>query len=288
MASTLSVAALQYCAAGDAQTTLAHITPMIAYAAAKGARLVALPEAATFIAPDRNALETQAEWEDQSTELAAFCTLAERHKLYLLVGSLFVRRRADNALVNRCYLIGPDGTPQASYDKIHMFDATVGDGQTYRESDYFTAGTQAVMHPIDGIQCGLTICYDVRFPHLYRHLAQAGAQILTTPAAFTYNSGRAHWHILQRARAIETGCYVIAPAQCGTHADGRRTYGHAMIISPWGEILAEANTDDAAPKAGANDAVIFAQIDPTLPERVRRAIPSLANGRPFDECQTDA
>ena len=282
MAPALTVAALQYCAAGDAPTTIAHITPMIANAAARGARFIALPEAATFIAASRSALDAQAEWEDQSTELATLSALALQHKVWLLVGSLFVRRRSDAALVNRCYLIGPQGIAHAQYDKIHMFDAEVGDGQTYRESDSFAAGDRKVMHPVDDIQCGLTICYDVRFPHLYRQLALAGADMLTTPAAFTFNSGRAHWHVLQRARAIETGCYVIAPAQCGTHADGRRTYGHAMIVSPWGEVLAEAPTDDDAPRAGANDAVIFAQIDPAIPARARRAIPSLANGRKFD------
>lgn len=282
MAPALTVAALQYCAAGDAQTTIAHITPMIAEAAANGARLVALPEAATFIAESRKALAAQAEWEDQSHELAALSACAKQHQIWLLVGSLFVRRRADAALVNRCYLIGPDGTSQAQYDKIHMFDAEVGDGHSYRESDSFAAGTQRVIHPIDGIACGLTICYDIRFPYLYRQLAQAGADIVTIPAAFTFPSGKAHWHILQRARAIETGCYVIAPAQCGTHADGRRTYGHALIISPWGEVLAEAPTDDSDATAGANDAVIYAPIDPAAPGIARRAIPSLRNDQQID------
>ena len=147
-----------------------------------------------------------------------------------------------------------------------MFDANVGDGQSYCESDSFAAGTTPVIAAIEGLQLGMSICYDLRFPHLYRQLVLDGAQILAVPAAFTKVSGAAHWHILLRARAIETGCYVIAPAQCGTHSDGRQTYGHAMIISPWGEIMCEA--DDG-------DAVITAQLDIAKITAARRAIPSL-------------
>ena len=132
-----------------------------------------------------------------------------------------------------------------------------------------------------GMNMGLTICYDLRFPHLYRHLARDGAEMLAIPAAFTFNSGKAHWHVLLRARAIETGCFVVAAAQCGTHADGRRTYGHALIVSPWGEIMAEAATDDGNAAAGANDAVIHAALDPQAVTRVRTAIPSLGTQPEF-------
>jgi len=169
-------------------------------------------------------------------------------------------------------LFSPDGFVTANYDKIHMFDANVGDGQHYCESDSFAAGATPVIANLGDIQLGMSICYDLRFAHLYRQLARDGAQIIAVPSAFTAVSGAAHWHVLLRARAIETGCYVIAPAQCGTHSDGRQTYGHTMIISPWGEILAEANDGDE---------VITATIDLAKVTASRRAIPSLANSAKF-------
>ena len=162
-----------------------------------------------------------------------------------------------------------------------MFDANVGDGRRYAESKNFLAGRKMVVANCGGASIGLSICYDVRFPALYRDLASAGAAILSVPSAFTYDSGRAHWHVLLRARAIENGCFVIAPAQCGMHADGRRTYGHALIINPWGEIMAEAETDDDVADPGANDDVIFADIGLDAVQRARRAIPSLSNARPY-------
>jgi predicted amidohydrolase len=163
-------------------------------------------------------------------------------------------------------LFNPAGQVVATYDKIHMFDADVGDGILYHESDSFAAGTTPVIAEIEGVRLGMSICYDLRFPHLYRQLANDGAHLLAVPSAFTKLSGAAHWHILLRARAIETGSYVIAPAQCGTHSDGRETYGHAMIISPWGEILCEASDGDA---------VITAKVDISKIITARRAIPSL-------------
>jgi predicted amidohydrolase len=162
-----------------------------------------------------------------------------------------------------------------------MFDADVGDGKSYRESASFTAGDRLKLATCGPAHIGMSICYDVRFPALYRDLALAGATLLSIPAAFTFDSGRAHWHTLLRARAIETGCFVIAPAQCGIHADGRRTYGHAMIIGPWGEILGEATTDDHVSTAGANDDVIIADLEMDATLRARQAIPSLANARPY-------
>lgn len=277
----MRVAALQYCAGATALSTLAHITPMIKIAAAGGARLVCLPEAADFLAVDRDALSQQAEWEDDCTTVKILGALARDLDIWLLVGSLFVRRRLDEKLVNRGYLIDPTGCVAAQYDKIHMFDANVGDGQSYRESASFEPGERAVLGTIDSVRMGMTTCYDVRFPHLFRALATAGAAIITVPAAFTFDSGRAHWHVLLRARAIETGCFIIAPAQCGTHADGRRTYGHALIISPWGTILGEAKTDDTNAKTGANDDIIFADLDMGLIDQARQAIPALYNDRPF-------
>jgi len=268
---TLTVAALQYCASDDAAATLAHIEPLIAKAA-RTARLICLPEAASFLAASRAQLAERAEWEDDSASQKKLAALARQHHVWLLAGSLFLRRRQDHKLVNRGVLFAPDGQIIASYDKIHMFDANVGDGQHYCESDSFAAGTTPVIADLGDIQLGMSICYDLRFAHLYRQLARDGAHILTVPAAFTTVSGAAHWHVLLRARAIETGCYVIAPAQCGTHSDGRQTYGHALIISPWGEILAEA--DDG-------DGVITATIDLAKITAARRAIPSLASSAEF-------
>lgn len=277
----LRVAALQYCAAGTAQETLARLIPMIDSAAGAGAGLICLPEAATFLAASREALQTEAEWEDDSRSLTKLADIAAKHAVDLLVGSIFVRRRLDSRIVNRAVMIGGDGGIRATYDKIHMFDADVGDGRRYRESDHFAAGNRLVLTESGGFSLGLTICYDVRFPHLYRALGKAGASVITVPAAFTFPSGRAHWHVLLRARAIETGSFIIAPAQCGIHADGRRTYGHAMIISPWGDILAEVPTDDDNAAAGGNDGIIHADLDITSVDRARNAIPSLQTDADF-------
>jgi predicted amidohydrolase len=265
MTPMLGVAAIQYCARDDARATLDHITPLIAQAA-ETARLVSLPEAATYLAASRTQLAERAEWEDDSFSHRRLADMAREFGIWLHAGSLMLRRRDTGRLVNRTLLLGPDGGLVATYDKIHMFDADVGDGQTYRESQSFSAGAAPVTVSIEGLCAGLSICYDLRFPHLYRQLARDGAKLLLVPAAFTATSGRAHWHVLLRARAIETGCFVVAAAQCGTHADGRQTYGHSLIISPWGEVIADA---------GTGDAVISAALDPALVETARRSIPSL-------------
>lgn len=276
----VTVSALQYCAAGTSEETLAFLLPMIGAAAEQGARIISLPEAATFLAASRTALEDNAEDEAGSRTLDALRDCAARHGIGLHVGSMFLRR-GDGRLVNRTIMIDADGSVAAHYDKIHMFDANVGDGKRYRESDYFAAGDRMVMTTVDGWKLGLSICYDLRFPHLYRQLGLAGAEIIMVPAAFTYPSGRAHWHVLLRARAIETGCFVIAAAQCGTHADGRRTYGHALIISPWGKVIAEVETDDDAPQAGANDGIVLARLDHDMVAKARDAIPSLTTNPEF-------
>ncbi len=261
----LQVAALQYCASDDAAKTLRHIQPLIAEAASK-ARLVALPECASYLAASREQLFQRAEWDDESYSQKWLSDIAREFGIWLLAGSLIMRRRDDNQLANRSLLFGPDGAVVADYDKIHMFDADVGDGKSYQESANFTAGQSPVIAHIDNVPCGLTICYDIRFAHLYRQLALDGAQVFLVPAAFTALSGRAHWHVLLRARAIETGCYVVAPAQSGTHADGRKTYGHSLIVNPWGEIIAEAKDGDA---------IIYAALDLGASARAQNAIPSL-------------
>ena len=190
---------------------------------------------------------------------------------WALIGSLAVKL-PDGKIVNRSYLINPDGDITATYDKIHMFDVALGDGQYYRESETYEPGSDAVIADIPWGRVGLTICYDIRLAYLNRTLSQNGADFLSIPAAFTKMSGEAHWHVLQRARAIETGCYVIAAAQCGTHAENRQTFGHSLIVDPWGAVLA-----DGGDATGA----ITATIDPARVADARSKIPALNHDRDY-------
>ena len=240
MTRTVKVAVLQYCAGSNQSRTLPLMMQLIKEAADNGAAFICLPECANFLAEDRVALRKLAEDEASSESLSCLQQLAKTYQIHINAGSLMMRADNDDRQANRSYLIGPDGSVLARYDKIHMFDADVGDGKRYRESEHFKAGDRLVHHKSEIGHIGLTICYDIRFPHLYRELGKAGAEIITIPAAFTQTTGVAHWHILQRARAIETGSFILAAAQCGKHADGRRTYGHSLIINPWGKILADA------------------------------------------------
>ena len=240
MTRTVKVAVLQYCAGSNQSRTLPLMMRLIKEAADNGAAFICLPECANFLAEDRLALRELAEDEASSESLSCLQQLAKTYQIHINAGSLMMRADNDDRQANRSYLIGPDGSVLARYNKIHMFDADVGDGKRYRESEHFKAGDRLVHHKSEIGHIGLTICYDIRFPHLYRELGKAGAEIITIPAAFTQTTGAAHWHILQRARAIETGSFILAAAQCGKHADGRRTYGHSLIINPWGKILADA------------------------------------------------
>ena len=240
MTRTVQVAVLQYCAGPDQVTTLPLMHRLITEAASSGATLICLPECANFLAKDRAALQELAEDEASSQSLSCLQELAKTFQIYINAGSLMMRANNDDRQANRGYLIGPDGAILTRYDKIHMFDADVGDGKQYRESEHFKPG-DAIIHCRTAIgHIGLSICYDIRFPNLYRQLGQVGTEIITIPAAFTQTTGAAHWHVLQRARAIETGSFILAAAQCGRHADGRQTYGHSLIINPWGKILADA------------------------------------------------
>jgi predicted amidohydrolase len=198
--------------------------------------------------------------------------LAAELGVWLLIGSALVRR-GDGKAVNRSFLITPDGGVAATYDKIHMFDVDLPDGQSVRESAAFEPGDRLATSTALGATLGLTICYDLRFPAIHQALARAGADIITVPAAFTRPTGEAHWEILLRARAIETGSFILAPAQGGLHEDGRTTYGHSLLIGPWGEVLAGADHNDPA--------VILADLDLSAVARARRAIPALANARTF-------
>jgi len=267
------VAGIQYCAGDNHAQNLKHIKPMIKKAA-ETALFVALPEAATYIAADPDQLMSSAEWDDDSPSQRELSELARSLNIWLLIGSLILRKKNKNQLVNRSLLVKPNGDLACIYDKIHMFDADIGDGQTYRESNKFTSGSSPILAKVGTVNVGLSICYDVRFPHLYRKLAQDGAKILLVPSAFTEKTGRAHWHVLLRARAIENGCFVIAPAQSGTHADGRKTFGHSLIVDPWGTIIADA---------GIGDAVITAELDLNAVEQARKSVPSLYSNPIIEE-----
>ena len=242
----IKAAVLQYTARGTQEETLPIIEALIEAAADAGAEIICLPECANFLAANKTSLKKLAETEANSHSLALLTSLARRYQIILSAGSLMMATNPDNPedtrAANRSFLITQDGKIAGRYDKIHMFDADVGDGKSYRESDHFRPGTRLVDVPTNKAHFGLSICYDVRFASLYRNLAQRGAEIITIPAAFTRPSGQAHWHVLQRARAIETGCFVLASAQIGAHDDGRETYGHSLIINPWGEVLADAGT----------------------------------------------
>ncbi len=269
----MNVACIQMRSSTDVAANIAAASAFIREAARDGASLIATPEMTNLldIRPGKSRPKIRTEGEDES--LPAFVALAEEVGAWLLIGSLAIALEDDDRFANRSYLISPDGHIAARYDKIHMFDVEVGDGQSYRESRAYRPGTEAVTAKAWEATLGLSICYDLRFPHLYRHLAQSGAQILTVPAAFTRVTGEAHWHVLLRARAIETGSFVIAPAQGGKHEDGRETYGHSLIISPWGEIIAE--------KADAEPGVLLAEIDLAEVDKARARIPSIQGDREF-------
>jgi predicted amidohydrolase len=269
--SQIRVACVQMRSGTDVTENIRAADALIRKAAAEGAELIATPEMTTLL--DR---KSGAAWEKSTDEasdpgLAHFRALAKELQRTLLIGSLAVRAD-EGKCSNRSFLIGPDGAVAARYDKIHMFDVQLNAGNIYRESDSYAAGGEAVVASLPVAKLGMTICYDVRFPELFRQLAIAGAQIIAVPAAFTRITGEAHWHILLRARAIETGCFVIAPAQAGKHQDGRETYGHSLIIDPWGEILAEGDTEPG---------VIAATLDLAKVDEVRGKIPSLMHVRPF-------
>ncbi len=237
-----------------------------------GADFVLTPETTDMMEMKRRDAFAKAKGEGEHPGLAQLRDLAGELGCWLLIGSLVIRL-GDERLANRSFLIDPAGAVAARYDKIHMFDVEVPDGQSYRESKAYQPGGTAVLADLPWGRLGLTVCYDLRFPQLYRALAQAGAEVLTVPSAFTRLTGRAHWHVLLRARAIETGSFVLAPAQCGETSQGRQTYGHSLIVAPWGEVLAEAGEDPG---------VILAEIDPARVAEARRMIPALGHDRAFD------
>ena len=274
----MKVAALQLCASDDPVANLELTISMVQRAAEAGAQFIATPEVTNCVSSSRRRqIEVLALQEDDQT-LSAMCAAAARFGVWISVGSLALKLPDDDRFTNRSFMIDPSGQIIAQYDKIHMFDVTLSETEQYRESDGYRAGGHAVIADIEFGKIGMTICYDIRFPHLYRGLAKSGASILLIPAAFAQPTGRAHWEVLLRARAIETGCFVIAAAQTGEHQTTqgrpRKTYGHSMIVSPWGEIMADAGEDQG---------IIYADLDLSLVESTRARVPSILSNQTFSE-----
>ena len=271
----MRVALVQLQVCDDPAVNLPETISLIRAAAEGGAGFVLTPECTNALSSSREHQRAVFRDEADDPTLAALRDEAAALGIWVLVGSLgLVTRDADGRFANRSLLIAPDGSVRARYDKIHMFDVNVSETEVYRESAGYRPGEKAVLAETPFGRIGMTVCYDVRFPYLYRALAQAGAQILTVPAAFNHITGQAHWEVLLRARAIETGCYVIAPAQTGfhpeSHGKGRRTHGHSMVVAPWGEVIADAGTEPG---------VVFAQIDLDQVDQARKRIPSLTHDR---------
>jgi len=248
-----------------------EIGALIREAKARGASYVQTPEMTNLLAANREQLFKTIADEEHDTSLKSFRALARELKIYLHIGSMAIKATPDRA-ANRAFLIDPAGEIITRYDKIHMFDVNLANGESYRESNNYQPGDTASLADLPWGRIGLTICYDMRFPSLYRALAESGASFLTMPSAFTKPTGEAHWHVLLRSRAIENGAFVFAAAQGGVHESKRVTYGHSLIIDPWGEILAEGGVDPG---------VITAEIDPAKVADARGKIPSLQHGRRF-------
>lgn len=269
MTGTVTVACVQNCAGPEIGLSLTEATALVRAARAQGAELICLPEYFSCLKTSDDQFVVGALSEAEHPALPHFRDLARELGAWLLLGSLAIKA-GGGKVFNRSYLVDAAGEVVARYDKLHLFDVDLADGERYRESAAVAPGSRAVVATTPWATLGLSICYDLRFPYLYRTLAQAGAQILTVPAAFAHTTGQAHWHVLLRARAIETGCYVIAPCQCGTHGGGRPTYGHSLIVDPWGRILADG---------GEEPGIITATLDLAEVAKARAMIPALRHDR---------
>ena len=269
----ISVSCLQYTSQNDEMLTLKIIKPLINRAIDTGSDLIALPECATSLQESSEITKKLAKTESQNISLKILKEIAKANSVYILIGSLPIKIK--NKIANRSFLIGPKGETLYKYDKIHMFDVNLPNGESYKESDTYSPGSKAVLAKVKLqkiVKIGMTICYDLRFPKLFQDLAINGAEIITVPSAFSKNTGKLHWHTLLRARAIETGCFIIAPAQTGTHCKGRKTYGHSLIISPWGRIIADAKKETN---------LINAKINLDIVKEARLAIPNLNAQRKY-------
>jgi predicted amidohydrolase len=271
-ASTFKAAMIQMRSGLKPDANIDNAVRMIGEAKSAGAEYVLTPEMTNILAAKREQLFAVVVEEEADASLAAMRTIARKLGIYVHVGSLAIKLSHDRA-ANRSFLIDPKGDIAARYDKIHMFDVDLADGESYRESRNYRPGELAVLADLPWGRLGLTVCYDLRFPALYRALAEAGATMLAIPSAFTKQTGEAHWHVLMRARAIENGCFVFAAAQAGKHENGRETFGHSLIVDPWGRIIAEGGTEPG---------VVMAEIDPAQVTNARSRIPSLQHGRRFE------
>lgn len=270
---------VQMCTGRDVARNLAELSRLVREAAGQGANYIQTPEVSVLMERDRARLFVETRPEGGNPAIAFCQALARELGIWLHLGSMGVLVKSDK-IANRSFLFSPQGRIAARYDKIHMFDVELPGGESYRESRNFEPGGKAVLADLPWGRLGMTICYDMRFPALYRVLAKAGAQFIAVPSAFTVPTGQAHWHPLLRARAIESQCFIFAAAQVGTHENGRATYGHSIVISPWGEVLAEAD--------GAQPSVIVADIDLQAVEEARRRVPSLQHDRPFEVVKAEA
>lgn len=273
----MRIALVQMTSSDDPRENLEATTAFVAEAAAEGVEFVLTPEVTNCVSLDRARQGDVLTTEAQDITLEKLSAEAARLRLWMLIGSLALRAEHDDMFVNRSFLIDPNGTVRARYDKIHMFDVDIASGESFRESNAYRAGTRAVLADAAGARVGMTICYDLRFPGLYRSLSLGGADVLTVPSAFSPTTGAAHWEPLLRARAIENGAFVVAPAQTGSHpariGERRETWGHSMVVDPWGRVLADAGTEPG---------LTLVDIDLALVEQCRSRIPSLRNGRDFE------
>ncbi len=269
---TFRAALIQLNSSTDIAGNIASVEDLVREAAAAGAHYVQTPEMTNIVERDRAALQAAIYPEASDPAIAALSALADELGIVLHIGSLALDA-GGGKIANRAFVFAADGSELARYDKIHLFDVDLPNGESWRESSVYTPGEAAVIADLPWCRLGVTICYDLRFPQLYRVLAHAGATMLSAPAAFTRQTGEAHWHVLQRARAIENGAFMASAAQAGRHEDKRETYGHSMIVGPWGEVLAEAG--------GTTPQVVLADIDPALAAEARARIPALKNERAF-------
>jgi deaminated glutathione amidase len=273
------VGLVQMCAGRSVEKNLADASELVREAAGQGAEYVQTPEITTLMEPERTRLFAAIRPEEGNPVVAHFRALARELGIWLHVGSMAVLH-PNGKVANRALLFSPAGEIEARFDKIHMFDVDLAGGESYRESKNYQAGDTAVLADLPWGTLGITVCYDLRFPHLYRALAKAGADFLAIPSAFTRPTGAAHWHVLMRARAIENGCFVFAAAQAGKHESGRETYGHSLVVGPWGDILAEGD--------GIHPSVIVADVKLSEVRQARQRIPSLQHDRPFQVAHAQA
>ncbi|WP_417687871.1 carbon-nitrogen hydrolase family protein [Roseibium sp.] len=265
-------ACVQLRAGKDVLANLAETSGLIRSAASAGAQYIQTPEMTNVLVRSRDELLERIRLEQEDPTLAAMQKLADELGVWIHLGSIAILLPGGK-VANRAFVIGPDGVVRASYDKIHMFDVDLPNGESWRESATYEPGGQSTLLELPWIRMGMAVCYDVRFPAIFRTQAREGAGLLTMPAAFTRQTGEAHWHVLQRARAIENGAYVVSAAQGGVHEDGRETYGHSIIVDPWGKVVAEIDSDEPG--------VVTAKIDPEEVTKARQRIPAIANERSF-------